>query len=431
MTAKKPSEAFAMNDEDEFFETSSNEGGSEDGNNQDGNTEKEESRTDGNLDERGESGTDKSDDSEDLGKTEEDSTGKAGKEGKGEERSDSDSGTGENNQEGKDTEDSNKSKAGTEKQEGDQSSEGSKEQDFFADLSDESNEGDQGSNKPAVSFKNLGSKLQIELDKDTEEEFTDKVNQKIKAAQQQVDLTGFDPEARKLVKHLNENGGKIGDFFVNPKITKLQSVLTLSAEEKVKIVRRSELAKGGSTKEEIEKEIEEELSSMPAQKIVNLANDIDNNAKKLIAEEIEEIVGQSEQRKNQEDQQKAEKAKQKKESLKNLVQKKDNFLGLSLSEKARQTITRDIDTGKFDQIVDLSDDEILFAAYMIKRQGPKIAEAFSKQLADKSREGYNKAIDKTTSKLHNRKDSVQSTRTGHEESSKGKKNFDSWGSMDI
>jgi len=413
-----------MSDDDEFFESSSNEEGDE-GSGEEGEGQESDGSDSGSADE---SGTGE-------GSEEGDSTGETGDSGDegdaGEGASDDDEAGEEGDGSAKEGDGKGEGEEGSGddsgSESGDEGDEGKGETEFF-DFEEESDEGD---GKPAVSFKDLGKTLDIELENDTKEEFAEKVNEKIEAAKQQVDLSKFDPEARRLVKHLNENDGKIGDFFVNPKITSYQGVLNLGAEEKVSMIRRQELIRSGSTAEEADQEIKEELSNMSAKQIMDTAAKIDNDAKKLIDQEIEEIVGEHESRVEENRQQEEQKAEKQRESLKNYVQKQDNFLGLKLSDKARQVISRDIDSGRFDQIADLSDDEVRFAAYMIKRQGGKITERFVKQLAEGSRDGYNKGLDKMTGKLHKSKKDAQGASSGHQESSGGKKNFENWGELEF
>lgn len=434
---------FAMSDDDTFIE---NEEGGSDGSSENGDKGQEGSSGDDSDNESGdgsgdqsggdnkgaageaggdngadsdgdgsESGDDHGDDSD--GSDGEGSEGDSGAEG-----GEGDGGTGEGGGE--------KGSEGSGEGEGEAGeAEGEGEEDIFADLGDEGAEGE-GSESAAVDFKKIGSALDIELEKGTEEEFTEKVNQKIKDAQQEVDVSKFDPEAQRLVKHLNENEGKLGDFFVNPKIASLQNVLSMTAEDKFRKVRENELSKDGGTAEEIVKEIDEELSTFPAQKIVDIASTIDQNAQKLIAAEIEEIVGESEKNAQESKSKQAERVTKDRESMKNFVQKQDNFLGLTLTDKAKSGITKDIETGKFDATVDLTDEEIRFAAYMIKRSGGSIKNAFTKQLAEKSREGYNKGLDKTTGKLHKKKEDARGSGTGHQAASGGKSNFDNWADIE-
>lgn len=423
--AKKLSEAFAMSEEDEFIESDGK--GETDGSESSNSNEETEtnnsdsgsgiSETDGESNEgiSGEGENDNSEGSTEATEEEDSKDGEQNSTGEGEGASKGAEGSGETSE--------GKSEGST-----DTSGE---DEDFFTDLSTEADQDTEGEKSPAVSFKKLVSALDIKLEKGTEEELAEKIKERIDAAKQEVDLDKFDPEAKRLVKHLNNNGGKIGDFFVNPKITAYQSVLNLTAEDKFRTVRRTELSRTGIAPEEIEKQIDEQLDNMHAQEIVQIANKIDDDVKKMIAAEIEEIVGETEKVVEQNQEKEAEIVSKRRESLKNFVQKQDNFLGLKLSEKAKSTITRDIETGRFDEVVDLSDDEIRFAAYMYKRQGSKIGERFVKELAEKSREGYNKGLDKSTSKIHKSKTDAQGTRTGHQESSSGKKNFDNWGGMDL
>jgi len=423
---------FAMSDDDTFIENE--EGGSDDESSKEEGSG-EDSKSEAEADSAG-------DGSEGSGESGEGASGEdeAGEESK---QSGDDDGTGDEGDDGDDSgegdeggeagagdEDSDKGSEGDSKGEGEAGEDkGEEEEDFFADLGDEgSEEGGEGS--AAVDFKKIGTALDIELEEGTEKEFTEKVNQKINDARQDVDVSKFNPEAQRLVKHLNENEGKLGDFFVNPKIANLQGVLTMTAEDKYRNVRGNELARDGGTTEEINKEIDEELSSLPAQKIVDVAKQIDTNAQKLIAAEIEEIVGESEKNAQESKSKQAKRVAEDRESMKNLVQKKDNFLGLKLTDKAKSGITKDIETGKFDEAVDLTDEEIRFAAYMIKRSGGSIEKAFSKQLAEKSREGYNKGLGKSTDKLHKKKDGARGSGTGHQQSSEGKSNFDNWADIE-
>lgn len=440
---------FAMSDDDTFIE---NEEGGSDGSGKDegsGEAGAEEGAGDGGDESGDGSGDQSSSDNKGAdggagGDHGSDSNGD-GSESADDNKSESDEGAGSSEEGGAGGEAGTGDKGGEEgsgESEGEEGSEGSgegegkaggtegeEEEDFFADLGDEGTEGE-GQESAAVDFKKIGTALDIELEEGTEKEFTEKVNQKIKDAQQEVDVSKFNPEAQRLVKHLNENEGKLGDFFVNPKITNLQGVLSMTAEDKFRKVRESELSKDGGTAEEISKEIDEELSSFPAQKIVDIAGQIDTNAQKLIEAEIDEIVGESEKNAQESKSEQAKRVAKGRESMKNLVQKKDNFLGLKLTDKAKSGITKDIETGKFDETVDLTDEEVRFAAYMIKRSGGSIEKAFGKQLAEKSREGYNKGLDKTTGKLHKKKEDAQGTGTGHQQSSEGKKNFDNWAEIE-
>lgn len=416
--AKTNMDKFAMSDNDEFFESSEEkeEEGSDDANEEgtDGSIETEEARDASNDDESG----DASSDGGDVGGSDGEAEG-SGAESEGSQDGEEESSSGDSSDEKGESE---------EGEEG--SDDGEQEEDIFADLSDESGEGD-SSSTATRSFKDLGDALEIELENDTAEEFTKKVKSKIEAAKQEVNVDEFDPEAQRLVKHLNKNGGKLGSFFSNPAITKLQSVLSMDAEEKVKKIRYSELASKGGTQEEINAQIDEELTNMTASQIMGTANQVDENANKLIASEIDKIVGESEKNVKDKQTQEKQKVKESRDNLKNYVQKQDNFLGLKLSEKAKTIISRDIETGKVDEVVDLTDAEIRFASYMIKTRGGKIKEQFAKQLGEKSREGYNKATDKHTKKLHGSKEEAAGKSSGHQQSSQGKKGYENWGDMDI
>jgi len=429
--AKKTADAFAMSDEDEFIDTGE-EGGEDGSGNSDG-TESEGQSGAGADGASGDGSEGSGDQGGDEGSGEDGSEGDSGGDGSGEGDeggSGADEGSEDGEGEGEEGDESASGKKGSGSEESDGSDKGEGEQDFFGDLSGESSE-ESGQESTALSFKDIGNALDISLENDTQEEFTEKVRSKIEGAKQQVDLTGFDPEARRLVDHLNKNGGKLGDFFKNPTIASLQNVLSMTEEDKVRAIRRTELSDKGGTQEEIDNQINEELGSMTASQIMQTASKLDQDANNLIATEINKIVGESEENVRNQQTQEAEKVKKSREDLRNYVQEQDDFLGIELSTKAKSAITKDIETGRLDEVVDLTDAEVRFAAYMIKRSGGKIKDTFVKQLAERSREGYNKATDKHTNRLHKNKEDAGGSGSGHQESSEGKKNYENWGDLDI
>lgn len=407
--AKKPLESMGMSDEDEFFESLTDE------DNEDKDDKGEESSEEENEE------SDDSGESNDSGDEPDEGDGEGGKLDVGD-------GTEKEGEEGEKKEGGDSEASGTEGGEAEGETgdgEGEEEEDFFSDLEGKSEEG--GEQPKAVDFKKLGSMLEIEIeDGQSEEQFAEKVRQRIEAAKQEVDLSKFAPQARRLVKHLNDNQGEITDFFTNPKISSYQQVLSMEPEDKLRMVRRSQFAGQGKSEEDIEAALDEELSGMSARQIMEVAEKINENARSLMAHEIEEIVGKTEKTVEENKKQEIEKINKQKEDLKDFVRNQNVFLGLNLSEKAKGGIIRDIESGVFDRTVDLTDAEIRFAAYMIKKSGKKMSDFISKKFSEKTREGYNNAVDKLKKKLHQSSDEAKTSKSGHQEPAGGKKNFDNW-----
>ncbi|GAG05425.1 unnamed protein product, partial [marine sediment metagenome] len=130
---------------------------------------------------------------------------------------------------------------------------------------------------------------------------------------------------------------------------------------------------------------------------------------------------------------KATNVEKEKTILKTFIQGQEDFLGIKLTPKAKAQILSDLETGKFDELVEKTPEASRFFAYMTNKYGSKIMEDFSKNKKDAGREGYNAATDKQTSALHNdKKSAAGKSASGHQQGEEGtKKNFDTWQDEDL
>jgi len=63
-------------------------------------------------------------------------------------------------------------------------------------------------------------------------------------------------------------------------------------------------------------------------------------------------------------------------------------------------------------------------AYILKKYGSDIQKYLGTKMSEKSREGFNKASDKYTQRLHNTKDHAQGKKTGRTETKRTTKGWD-------
>jgi hypothetical protein len=288
-------------------------------------------------------------------------------------------------------------------------------EDLFVDKDDKK----EGKRK---TLKEIGKKLDVDLEKDDDdEEFERKIAEKLAKSRQDVNLDGYSDDAKALIKHLNENGGDVESFFTNKNIIGLQSVLSLDAETKVSQVRYNELIEAGKTPQEAQETLDTEMKAMSTREIKDMADDIDLQAKKLIQTEVKKMVGDKELKVAATRQQQEAATLQERTNLRNFINKQDTFLGIKLSEEAKKSILRDIDTGNFDKVLKESPEMQKFSAYMLSKHGGKILKKIEASVDEANRAGYNKAQKKATDALHKVDDGGGSSSkggSGHESDSK-------------
>lgn len=278
---------------------------------------------------------------------------------------------------------------------------------------------DVNTEKEKLNLKKLASGLEVDLEKEDVSEFTAKVKQKIAAARQEFKLDEYPEDAKAIIRHLKENDGKIEDFFNNKNIVSLQSVINLDAEQKVRQVRVNELRGAGISAEKANEQADAEIEALSTRDIKNHADKIDEDARGLISKEIAKITGD---RKVQAEQKRAtelHKMEQEVGQVKEYVKSQKEFLGIPLTDKAKQNIIRDIETGEFDRIANSAPESSKFAAYMMAKFGKNINETLKKTAAEQNRKGFNTATEKEKSALHKTKESAQPGKTGHQQAKTG------------
>lgn len=297
--------------------------------------------------------------------------------------------------------------------------------DFFSEGFKES--GEEQEQESAFDFKTIAPELDVELEKGTKEEFTQKVKEKIEASRQEFKLDDYSPDAQMVIKFLNDHNGKIDDLFTNEKVVQLQGVMGLSPEDRVMSVRIGELTSAGLDREKATEQASAEIEELSTKEIKDIADGINEDASKLIQEEVKKIFGDREKIATQQKAKSEQQIQREVGELKNYVNSQESFMGIPITTEAKKNIVRAIDSGEFDDVTDKNPAESKFAAYMLARFGKKIAENIKAEMSEQNRKGHNAALGKATSTLHNSKQSAQQGSSGKQQQSRGDaKNFDDW-----
>lgn len=269
------------------------------------------------------------------------------------------------------------------------------------------------------SLKEVAKNLDVDLEKEDDvTEFETKLKDKLSRSRQELNLDGYSDDAKALIKHLNENKGNVESFFTNKNIIGLQGVLSLDPETKVKNVRINELIQDGKSHDEATKTVDDEFKEMSTREIKDMAYDIDQQATKLIQDEVKKIVGDRELKIAAEKEKRETSLKLERSNLKNFIDKQESFLGLKLSSEAKRSILKDIDDGNFDRVLSENSEMSKFSSYMLRKYGDKILKKIESTVSESNRKGYNSALKKSTDALHKVDNELGESKSGHETTKK-------------
>jgi hypothetical protein len=254
--------------------------------------------------------------------------------------------------------------------------------------------------------------------------FLDKVKNRIESAKQEFNLSEFPEQTQNLIKYVSEHDGDVMKIFENENISRSQSVIGMSPEDKVSILIEADLRKSGTSDTEMSDAIQERLEKYSTRELKDLADKINDNARNNIQSEINKIIGDQKVIAEKNQQKQIESQQLQRQKFEKTVDKTDSFLGLKLTDKVKSSIKRDLERGEIEKVTDIKDPETALNAYILKKHGAEIQKYLSSKMSEKSREGFNKASDKYTQRLHNTKDHAQGKKTGHTETNKTAKGWD-------
>lgn len=282
-------------------------------------------------------------------------------------------------------------------------------------------------------FNAMATDLGLEVEEgkkiESKDDFLKTVKGYIDKNKQEPDLSKFSPEARKVIEHLNKGDASLETFFENPVITSMNQMLAMGPEEKVRNLRYQELLQEhGNDAEKATEALTEEFEEYSKGQIKTMAEDIDKQAREIRENEIKKIIGEAEKQSAKKIADTTEAQKKQRDNLINYVSKQDSFFGIPLTKAGKEIILKDIDTGKFDQVIEQSPEETKFFSYMAAKYGSKIVERYNSVMKDEKRKAYNEAQDKEARARHKLPgDSKQSAGAGKTESQKStKEGFDRW-----
>ena len=294
-----------------------------------------------------------------------------------------------------------------------------KVEDIFSSIDDDT------AGKDELSFKSLLDEVGIEVEEEVKdkESFIKATKKAIESSKQKIDLSGFDEDAQKLITHLNEKKGNLASFFENPVISQMNRIMMLDPEERYREVRYSELYDKHKDSEKAIEALEQEVQEMSKGEIKTKSENIAEQASKIRQEEIRKVITAGEEKAVQDQKSQQENTRKQQENLISFIDKQDSFFGLPLSKEAKSTIRKDIDNGKFEQVVNGSPEATKFFAYMVGKYGEKIIEKYNKAIKEANREGHNNMQDKAFEALHGTDKKSQDS-AGHKDTSGSKKNFE-------
>ena len=262
-------------------------------------------------------------------------------------------------------------------------------------VSEESNEGETKQNQ--ISLKALSEKFGVKLKDETEDEFIQRLNEKIESSKQEFKLDGYNDVTKKLIQHMNTEGSNVADFFNNKRIVDYNDVLNMGIEEKYRAIK---LAEYGDNDNALEK-IDEELSNMSTRELKDFSDDVDSRLREGINKEIETVVESHE--KEQKAKQDVLMANKEKfiDTIVSQVKSTNDFLGFKLNDDIKNSLVNNIRNGEFEKVTQDDEASVKFLGYMMKKYGKNLLEGIETRVKREKLSSYNEGLKKSMQTMYN------------------------------
>lgn len=289
--------------------------------------------------------------------------------------------------------------------------------------------GSDDDNNDSEDFSSIANEFDIEqeegktIDKET---FITKINEKIDSAKQEFKLDKFNPQARKIIEHINKTGD-LGSFFNDKTIQSYNEFLSQSPDSQYSAIRNAQLVKaGGMDAEAIQEKIEAELEEKSSREIKDFNDPSIENVNQEISKRVDEIVSLDSVELNKSIEKKSLEIKEERNNIKSFMKSQENFVGLELSDKDKSKFEALIDKGEVDALLEKDPVKAKYYAYMHMRFGDRISKNMKEQLRLSARDGKNKEIDKNLESMHKDKSSFKKNSGGQGQKPDTEKAYASW-----
>lgn len=272
-------------------------------------------------------------------------------------------------------------------------------------LDDEKPNDEKDKNVKSLDYLTLAKKHELTIDEGidslTEEEYHEKLAEKIEGSKQKFTYQGIPDDTKDIVKFFAEDGGTVSDLLSDHELIAVEVYKSMSDNDKVLRYQTDVYTRAGMDDETAVEEAEKFVGSMSekdiAQAVIRINGELDVYKKRT----IERVVGERKKVVEAEKTKSLAKAQAEKKVMISMVKAMEDFAGMKLTPELREKLVARIESGDLDKQLNVSAAEARINAYMHKLFGKQIKANLHTALVKEGREGYNKATDKFIQIAHN------------------------------
>lgn len=244
--------------------------------------------------------------------------------------------------------------------------------------------------------------LGVEIEENTIDAYKKAYSDTITKAKQELDLSKYPEEVKTIIDHVTKNEGKLLDFYNNDQLKEYDRFLSLDRKSMYKEVLVARLKNDPSmSTEEIEAEVEEKLESIDDARLKEVTDNYVSNISAARQNEIKTIVDKQREAYEQKITADTERIKTERTELKSYVDKLTDFEGIPVSDKAKEKIKSQIDSGVIDKVLSENPAKLKIDTYLRIKLGARVKELNEQRMAAEKNKAAEESKKAERMKNHN------------------------------
>jgi hypothetical protein len=258
-------------------------------------------------------------------------------------------------------------------------------------------------NEKPFDFKGLAKDvIGVDIEENSIDAYKKAYNESIDKAKQEIDFSKYPEDVKTIIDHVTKNEGKLLDFYNNDQLREFDRFLSLDRKSMYKEVLIASLKKDPSlSTDEIEAEAEERLDSIDDARLREVTDNYINNISGARQKEIGDIIEKQKESFEARINEDASKVKAEKEDLKKHVDSLDEFEGIKVSDKAKEKIKAQIDSGTIDKVLSENPAKLKIETYLRIKLGARIKELNDRKISEEKNKAAEESKRTERMKNHN------------------------------
>ena len=244
----------------------------------------------------------------------------------------------------------------------------------------------------------------------TKDLFTAAVKADLEENKQKLNLDDYDPEVQVIIDFVNNNDGSLAALAMDPAIQGLNEISLMDSESFFEHMYTLNVDPDGTMDQTVlQEQINQRIENIPeAEREAYLdkfkADTVKSRLKPAIDKRISEINKSKSDFRERQVQISAQVHTAKKTKMAKLVDEMTNIAGLTINDKTKAYLKKNIENENLFQEHDKNEAEYQLLGFLFKKFGPKIAEMYGSVISDRENSKYTKGVIEGLSKGYGKTD---------------------------